>query len=159
MSMDITIHTTFLPQDDPEAALGFYRDTLGFELRNDVGYQGMRWLTVGPPDQPDVSIVLMAPGAPVHDDATAAQLRELIAKGACGGLILHTDDCDATYRELRAKGVEFTQEPVERFYGIDCALRDPSGNPLRLTQPPAGPVVVPSAEELQGQVYRLHAGA
>jgi len=109
----------------------------------------MRFLTLQCPDQ-DVELVLMVPGRPAHDDATAAQLRQLVAKGAAGGgLIFETDDCRGTYESLLAAGVEFTQEPTERFYGIDCALRDPSGNPIRFTQPPDGPIVVPSAEELQ----------
>src|SRR5581483_3268065 len=108
----------------------------------------MRWLTVSFPDQPDVQLVLMQPASPVHDDATADQIRELVAKGAAGGgLIFETDDCRGTYERLRAAGVEFTQEPIERFYGTDCAARDPFGNPIRITQPPEGPVVVPSAEE------------
>jgi hypothetical protein len=112
----------------------------------------MRFLTVNFPDQPDVQLVLMTPGPPAYDDATAAQIRELVAKGAAGGgVIFETDDCRGTYESLRAAGVEFTQEPTDRFYGTDCALRDPSGNPIRFTQPPDGPIVVPSAEELQAR--------
>jgi uncharacterized glyoxalase superfamily protein PhnB len=94
----------------------------------------------------------MVPGPPAYDDVTAAQIRELVAKGAAGGgVIFQTDDCRATYEGLRAAGVEFTQEPTERFYGIDCALRDPFGTPIRFTQPADGPIVVPPAEELRAQ--------
>lgn len=92
------------------------------------------------------------PGPPLYDDATAAQIRELLTKGgAGGGVIFETQDCRGTYERLRAAGVEFTQEPTERFYGTDCALRDPFGNPIRFTQPPDGPIVVPSSDELQAQ--------
>ena len=101
---------------------------------------------------PDVELVLMVPGPPAYDDATAAQVRELVTKGAAGGgVIFETDDCRGTYESLRAAGVEFTQELTERFYGIDCALRDPFGNPIRFTQPPDEPIVVPSPEEFQAQ--------
>ncbi len=102
----------------------------------------MRWLTVSPPDQPDLQLALMLPGPPAYDDSTAEQIRELVSKGAAGGgVIFETDDCRRTYEQLRAAGVEFTQEPTERFYGTDCGLRDPFGNPMRFTQPPDGPVV------------------
>ena len=112
----------------------------------------MRWLTVSPPGQADLQIALMRPGPPVYDDDTAEQIRELVAKGAAGGgVIFETDDCQGTYEQLRAAGVEFTQEPTERFYGTDCALRDPFGNPIRFTQPPDGPTVVPTPEELAAQ--------
>ncbi|MFL5579915.1 MAG: VOC family protein [Gemmatimonadaceae bacterium] len=141
---------TFLYVLDQQEALDFYVGKLGLVVRTDADLGVMRFLTVGCPDQSDVELGLMAPGPPAHDDETAAELRELVAKGAAGGgVIFHTDDCRATYEELRARGVEFTQEPTERFYGIDCALRDPSGNPIRFTQPPDGPVVVPSPEEFQ----------
>ncbi|HEU4978272.1 MAG TPA: VOC family protein [Solirubrobacteraceae bacterium] len=144
------ISHTFLYVLDQDEALDFYVGKLGMVVRTDADLGNMRWLTVGLPEQPEVDLVLMVPGPPVHDDATAEQLRGLVAKGAAGGgLILETDDCRATYEALKAKGVEFTQEPVERFYGTDCGLRDPSGNPIRFTQPPEGPVVVPSIEELQ----------
>ena len=94
----------------------------------------------------------MLPGPPAYDDATAAQIRELVTKGAAGGgVIFETDDCRATYDRLRAAGVEFTQEPTERFYGTDCALRDPFGNAIRITQPADGPIVVPTADELRAQ--------
>ncbi len=121
-------------------------------IHTDADLGVMRFLTVNFPEQPDVELVLMVPGPPAYDEDTAAQIRELVSKGAAGGsVIFETDDCRATYESLCAKGVEFTQEPTERFYGIDCALRDPFGNPMRITQPPKGPVVVPSAAELQAQ--------
>jgi len=145
------ISHTFLHVLDHDEALDFYVGKLGMVLSTDADLGTMRWLTVRFPDQPDVDLVLMKPGPPAYDDATTAEIRELVSKGAGGGLIFHTDDCRATYESLRERGVEFTQEPVERFYGIDCALRDPFGNPLRFTQPPEGPIVVPSAEELQAQ--------
>ncbi len=141
---------TFIYVLDQDEALDFYVGKLGMVVHTDADLGAMRWLTVTLPDQPALQIILMRPGSPVHDDATVEQIRELVAKGgAGGGLILETDDCRATYETLRAAGVEFTQEPVERFYGTDCALRDPFGNPIRFTQPPAGPIVVPSAEELR----------
>ncbi len=118
----------------------------------DADLGNMRWLTVSPPEQPELQLALMRPGPPLYDDSTTEEIRALVAKGAAGGgVIFATDDCRRTYEELRAAGVEFTQEPTERFYGTDCALRDPFGNPVRITQPPDGPVVVPSAEELQAQ--------
>ncbi len=136
---------------DQDEALDFYVGKLGMVVHTDADLGVMRFLTVNFPDQPDVEVGLMLPGPPVHDDATAAQLRELVAKGAVGGMIFQTDDCRGDYERLKAAGVEFTQEPEERFYGTDCAFRDPFGNPIRLTQPPAGPIVVPSVEELQAQ--------
>jgi len=146
------ISHTFIHVLDQDEALAFYVGKLGMVVNTDADLGSMRWLTVNFPDQPDIVLVLMVPGAPAYDDATAAEIRELVTKGAAGGgLIFETDDCRATYESLRAAGVEFTQEPTERFYGIDCALRDPFGNPLRLTQPPDGPIVVPSAEELEAQ--------
>jgi uncharacterized glyoxalase superfamily protein PhnB len=123
---------------DQDEALAFYTEKLGMEVRADVTLPEMgdfRWLTVGPVDQPDISIVLMAiPGPPVMDDATAAQVRELMGKGFAGAIFLTTDDCQASYEELKARGVEFTEEPEERPYGIDSGFRDPSGNSFRLTQ-------------------------
>jgi catechol 2,3-dioxygenase-like lactoylglutathione lyase family enzyme len=123
---------------DQDEALAFYVDTLGMEIRDDVTLPelgGFRWLTVSPPGQPDVAIVLMpVPGPPVMDEATAAQLRELVAKGAAGGLFFTTDDCRATYDALRARGVEFTQEPMEQPWGLDAGFRDPSGNHMRMVQ-------------------------
>ena len=123
---------------DQDEALAFYTEKLGMEVRADVTLPEMgdfRWLTVSPPDQPDFAIVLMAiPGPPVMDEAAAAQVRELMAKGFAGTVFLTTEDCRASYEDLRARGVEFTEAPEERPYGIDAGLRDPSGNALRLTQ-------------------------
>jgi catechol 2,3-dioxygenase-like lactoylglutathione lyase family enzyme len=123
---------------DQDEALAFYTEKLGLELRDDVTVPEMgnfRWLTVGPVGQPDVAVVLMAiPGPPVFDPDTAAKLQEVMTKGAAGGLFFATDDCRRTYEDLRAKGVEFNQEPMERPYGIDAGLRDPSGNQIRLIQ-------------------------
>ena len=143
---------TFIHVLDQDEALDFYVGKLGMVVHTDADLGVMRFLTVTFPDQPDVELVLMAPGPPAYDDATAAQIRELVTKGAAGGgVIVETDDCRATYESLLAAGVEFTQEPTERFYGIDCALRDPFGNAIRITQPPDGPIVIPSAEEFQAQ--------
>ena len=123
---------------DQDEALAFYTEKLGMEVRADVTLPEMgdfRWLTVGPVDQPDISIVLMAiPGPPVMDDATAAQVRELMGKGFAGTVFLTTDDVRADFEDLRGRGVEFTEEPEERPYGIDSGFRDPSGNSFRLTQ-------------------------
>lgn len=133
----------------PTRTLDFYAGKLGMMVHTDADLGIMRWLTVNPPEQPDVQLALMLPGPPACDDSTAEQIRELVAKGgAGGGVIFETDDCQGTYEQLRSAGVEFTQEPTERFYGTDCALRDPFGNPIRFTQPPDGPIVVPSANEL-----------
>jgi catechol 2,3-dioxygenase-like lactoylglutathione lyase family enzyme len=140
---------TFMYVLDQDKALDFYVGKLGMVVNTDADLGNMRWLTVAFPDDPELELALMVPGPPVHDDATVEQLRELIAKGAGNGVIFQTDDCRGTYERLKAEGVEFTQEPIERFYGTDCALRDPFGNPLRITQPPDGPVVVPSKEELE----------
>ena len=130
---------------DQDEALDFYVNKLGLEVRTDADLGFMRWLTLSVPGQADRELLLAKPGQPMHDDATAEQLRELVTKGAIFGVIFTTDDCRATYEELSARGVEFTEEPVERFYGIDCALRDPFGNSIRITQPAAGPVEVPSS--------------
>jgi uncharacterized glyoxalase superfamily protein PhnB len=123
---------------DQDEALAFYTEKLGMEVRADVTLAEMgdfRWLTVGPPGQEEVAIVLMAiPDPPVMDEATATQVRELTAKGFAGTVFLTTDDCQASYEELRARGVEFTEPPEQRPYGIDSGFRDPSGNSLRLTQ-------------------------
>jgi uncharacterized glyoxalase superfamily protein PhnB len=123
---------------DQDEALAFYTDKLCFEVRSDVTLPEMgnfRWLTVGPPDQEDVAIVLMAiPGQPVMDDETAAQVRSLMGKGFAGTVFLTTDDVRGDYEELAARGVEFTEEPESRPYGIDAGFRDPSGNRFRLTQ-------------------------
>ncbi len=144
---------TFMHVLDQDEALDFYVGKLGMVVNTDADLGFMRWLTVSPPDQPDVQLGLMLPGPPAYDDVTTEQIRELVSKaGAGGGVIFETDDCRATYEKLRDAGVEFTQEPTERFYGIDCALRDPFGNPIRFTQPPDGPVEVPSPEELRAQL-------
>jgi len=123
---------------DQDEALAFYTQKLGMEVRADVTLPEMgdfRWLTVSPAGQEDISIVLMAiPGAPLMDDETGQQVRNLMAKGFAGAVFLTTDDCRASYEELRARGVEFTEEPEERPYGIDCGFRDPSGNAFRLTE-------------------------
>jgi predicted enzyme related to lactoylglutathione lyase len=135
----IAIANTQLWVHDQEEALRFYRDKVGMEVRSDVTMPEMgnfRWLTVGPPGQHDVSIVLMAiPGPPVMDDETAKQVSDLMGKGFAGTVFLTTDDCRATFAELKARGVEFVEdEPEERPYGIDVGFRDPSGNHLRLAQ-------------------------
>jgi uncharacterized glyoxalase superfamily protein PhnB len=136
--MDITIHSTYLPQDDPDAALSFYRDTLGFEVRNDVGYEGMRWITVGPADQPAISVVLHPPAAdPGITDDERRVIAEMMAKGTYAGLNLATKDVDGTFEQLQARGAEVVQEPVDQPYGVrDCAFRDPAGNLLRIQQLP-----------------------
>jgi predicted enzyme related to lactoylglutathione lyase len=123
---------------DQDEALAFYTQKLGWEVRSDVTVPELgnfRWLTVSPADQPDFSVVLMAiPGPPVMDAETAEQVKALMAKGFAGTVFLTTDDCQASYEELKARGVEFTEEPEERPYGIDSGFRDPSGNAFRLTQ-------------------------
>jgi uncharacterized glyoxalase superfamily protein PhnB len=134
----IRIATAHLWVHDQDEALKFYTEKLGFETRVDVTMPEMgdfRWVTVGPAGQPDVDIVLMAiPGPPVMDADTAQQVRDLMSKGFAGTVFLTTDDCRASYEELRARGVEFTEAPEERPYGIDSGFRDPSGKSLRLTQ-------------------------
>ncbi|MFD5700936.1 MULTISPECIES: VOC family protein [Streptomyces] len=135
--MDITLHASFLPHNDPEAALAFYRDALGFEVRNDVGYEGMRWITVGPVDQPGTSLVLTPPGAdPGITDDERRVIAEMMAKGTYGGTVLATADVDATFETLQAADVvEVVQEPTDQPYGVrDCAVRDPSGNMIRIQQ-------------------------
>jgi len=136
--MSLIIHYTFLPHTDPEASLAFYRDVLGFEVRKDVGYQDMRWITVGPPDQPQTSIVLHPPAAdPTISDDERRTILELIAKGSYGAVTLASDDLDATFAQLEAGGAEVVQEPVDQDYGVrDCAFRDPSGNLIRINQLP-----------------------
>ena len=135
---------------DQDEALDFYVGKLGFELNTDADLGFMRWLTVNFPEQPDLQLLLEKPGPPAHDEATAAQVRELVTKGATGfSLGLRTDDLQKTYEELKAKGVEFTDEPTDRFYGIDCGLRDPFGNHLRLVQPHAEPRQFDPAEFAQ----------
>jgi uncharacterized glyoxalase superfamily protein PhnB len=134
--MDITIHATFLPHDDPDASLTFYRDTLGFEVRNDVGYGGMRWITVGPPGQPATSIVLHPPAAdPGITDEERRVIAEMMAKGTYAIITLATTDLDGTFERLEAGGAEVVQEPTEQPYGIrDCAFRDPAGNLIRINE-------------------------
>jgi catechol 2,3-dioxygenase-like lactoylglutathione lyase family enzyme len=134
--MDITINASFLPQDDPDAALAFYRDTLGFEVRNDVGYGGLRWITVGPPGQPGTSIVLYPPGAdPGITDDERRTITEMMAKGTYGIITLATADLDGTFERLQAGDAEVVQEPTEQPYGIrDCAFRDPAGNLIRINE-------------------------
>ncbi|GAA2714271.1 VOC family protein [Micromonospora olivasterospora] len=135
-AMDITIHATFLPHTDPEASLAFYRDTLGFEVRNDVGYGGMRWLTVGPPDQPGTSVVLYPPGAdPGITDDERRTIAEMMAKGTYAMMTLATRDLDGTFERLQAGDAEVVQEPTEQPYGVrDCAFRDPAGNLIRINE-------------------------
>jgi catechol 2,3-dioxygenase-like lactoylglutathione lyase family enzyme len=130
---------------DQDAALDFYVGKLGLEVHTDAPLEFMRWLTVNVPGQPEREIMLMVPGPPALDSDTARQVRALLAKGAGATHIFTTDDCWATYRDLVARGVAFTEEPVERFYGTDVGLRDPFGNPLRFTQPADPPGVAPSA--------------
>ncbi len=134
--MDLTIHASFLPQDDPEAALAFYRDILGFEVRLDVGYNGMRWMTVGPAGQPGTSIVLHPPGVdPGITDDERRTIREMMAKGTYGGILLATPDLDATFEVLQGGGAEIVQEPTDQPYGVrDCAVRDPAGNLIRIQE-------------------------
>jgi catechol 2,3-dioxygenase-like lactoylglutathione lyase family enzyme len=134
--MDITIHSSFLPHTDPEASLTFYRDTLGFEVRNDVGYQGMRWITVGPAGQPGTSIVLHPPAAdPGITDEERRTILELMAKGSYSGVNLATADLDGAFERLEAGGAEVVQEPTEQPYGVrDCAFRDPAGNMIRIQE-------------------------
>jgi uncharacterized glyoxalase superfamily protein PhnB len=135
--MDITIHSSFLPHDDPDAALAFYRDTLGFEVRNDVGYNGMRWITVGPVGQPGTSIVLhpaaVTPG--ITDDERRV-IAEMMAKGTYAGINLATEDLDGTFDRLQAAAdAEVVQEPTDQPYGVrDCAVRDPAGNLVRIQE-------------------------
>ena len=134
--MDITIHSSFLPQNDPEAAIRFYRDTLGFEVRNDVGYQGMRWITVGPGGQPATSIVLYPPAAtPGLTDDERRTIAEMMAKGTYANLLLATKDLDGAFEQLQKRDVEVVQEPTLQPYGVrDCAIRDPAGNLIRLQE-------------------------
>jgi catechol 2,3-dioxygenase-like lactoylglutathione lyase family enzyme len=134
--MDITIHQTFLPHDDPDASLAFYRDTLGFEVRNDVEYGGMHWITVGPPGQPGTSIVLHPPAAdPGITDDERRTIIEMMAKGTYGHINLATKDLDGTFERLQGSVAEVVQEPIEQPYGVrDCAFRDPAGNLIRIIE-------------------------
>ena len=135
--MDITIHGTFLPHDDPDASLAFYRDALGFEARNDVASGGMRWITVGPADQPSTSIVLapLAPtGCGITDDERHT-IAEMMAKGTYASINLATKDLDGTFERLESSGAEVVQEPTDQPYGVrDCAFRDPAGNLIRINE-------------------------
>jgi catechol 2,3-dioxygenase-like lactoylglutathione lyase family enzyme len=132
--MDLTIHASFLPHDDPDAALAFYRDVLGFEVRGDVGKGAMRWITVGPADQPGTSVVLEPPAAdPGVTDDERRTIVEMMAKGTYGFILLATADLDGTFARLRDGGAEVVQEPAEQPYGVrDCAVRDPAGNLIRI---------------------------
>ncbi|HVI59905.1 MAG TPA: VOC family protein [Luteimonas sp.] len=134
--MDISIHASFLPQNDPDAALAFYRDTLGFEIRKDVGYNGMRWITVGPAGQPATSIVLYPPEAsPGVTDDERRTIAGMMAKGTFGIVLLATPDLDGAFARLQASDAEIVQEPTDQPYGVrDCAIRDPAGNLIRLQQ-------------------------
>ena len=144
--MDITIHSSFLPHDDPDASLAFYRDILGFEVRNDVGYAGMRWITVGPADQPDTSVVLHPPAAnPGVTDDERRTILELMAKGSYFGVNLATADLDGIFAKLEAGGAEVVQEPTEQPYGVrDCAFRDPAGNLIRISE-----LAEPSSDQME----------
>jgi catechol 2,3-dioxygenase-like lactoylglutathione lyase family enzyme len=134
--MALTIHASFLPHDDPDASLSFYRDVLGFEVRNDVGYEGMRWITVGPSGQPDTSIVLQPPAAdPGVTDSERRTIAEMMAKGTYAGVVLATDDLDGAFARIESRGADIVQEPAEQPYGVrDCAVRDPAGNLLRIQE-------------------------
>jgi len=134
--MDITIHSSFLPLDDADASLAFYRDTLGFEVRGDVGKGNMRWITVGPADQPSVNIVLFPPSAtPGVTDDERQTIAEMMAKGTFGSLLLATKDLDGTFEQVQSGDAEVVQEPTEQPYGVrDCAFRDPAGNMVRIQE-------------------------
>jgi uncharacterized glyoxalase superfamily protein PhnB len=134
--MDLIIQSSFLPQNDPDAALAFYRDVLEFEVRLDVGNGGLRWITVGPVDQPGTSIVLYPPGAdPGITDDERLMISEMMAKGTYGIITLATTDLDATFARLQAGNAEVVQEPTRQPYGVrDCALRDPAGNLIRINE-------------------------
>jgi uncharacterized glyoxalase superfamily protein PhnB len=135
-AMDITIHATYLPHDDPDASLAFYRDTLGFEVRNDVEYGGMHWITVGPHEQPGTSIVLYPPSAtPGITEDERRMIAEMMAKGTFASINLATSDLDGTFERLQARGAEVVQEPTDQPYGVrDCAFRDPGGNMIRVQE-------------------------
>ncbi|MGW1543563.1 VOC family protein [Streptomyces sp. NPDC002309] len=135
--MDLTLSTCFIAVDDHDKAIAFYRDVLGLEVRADVGFEGMRWVTVGSPAQPDVSLVLEPPAAdPSTSPADKQALAELMAKGLLRGVIFTTQDCDATFERVSGAGAEVLQEPMDQPYGVrDCAFRDPAGNLLRFNQP------------------------
>jgi len=134
--VSITIHNAFLPHHDKDASLAFYRDLLGFEVRNDVGYNGMHWITVGHPDQPGMSLVLHPPAAdPGITDDERRTITEMMAKGTYAILTLATPDLDVTFARLEASGADIVQEPIAQPYGVrDCAVRDPAGNLLRINE-------------------------
>jgi predicted enzyme related to lactoylglutathione lyase len=134
--MNITIHASFLPHTDPNASLAFYRDILGFEVRNDVGYSGMRWITVGPPGQPGTSIVLFPPAAsPGVTEEERRTITEMMAKGTYAMMLLATPNLDATFERIQASGADIVEEPTMQPYGVrDCAVRDPAGNLLRVQE-------------------------
>ena len=134
--MDITIHTTVLPHDDPQTSLAFYRDVLGFEVRTDVGQGRMRWITVGPPSQPDISLLLAPPAVdPGVTDDERRMITEMMAKGTFGWIMLATRDLDSTFDQVQASDAEVVQEPTDQPYGIrDCAFRDPAGNLVRIQE-------------------------
>jgi uncharacterized glyoxalase superfamily protein PhnB len=134
--MDLTIHQTFLPYADPQASLAFYRDTLGFEVRNHVEYNDMHWITMGPAGQPDTSIVLHPPGAdPGITDDERQMIAEMMAKGTYAGINLATRDLDGTFEQIQSGDAEVVQEPTDQPYGIrDCSFRDPSGNMIRIQE-------------------------
>ncbi|HLH65700.1 MAG TPA: VOC family protein [Solirubrobacteraceae bacterium] len=134
--MRITIHGSFLPHTDPDASLAFYRDTLGFEVRNDVGRGELRWITVGPPGQPDTSIVLAPPAVlPGISEDERRTVAEMMAKGTYATILLGTDDLEAAFQRLRDRGADIVQEPTEQPYGVrDCAVRDPAGTMVRIQQ-------------------------
>jgi catechol 2,3-dioxygenase-like lactoylglutathione lyase family enzyme len=134
--MDLTIYQAMLPHDDPDATRAFYRDALGFEVRNDVEYGGMHWITVGPPDQPGTSIVLYPPAAdPGLTDDERRTVAEMMAKGTYASINLATTDVDGTFERLQASDAEVVQEPIDQPYGIrDCAIRDPAGNLIRIQE-------------------------
>ena len=134
--MNLSIHTTVLPHDDPDASVAFYRDVLGFEVRTDYGQDKMRWITVGPADQPDTSILLAPPAAdPGVTDDERRTIEEMMAKGTYGWILLATDDIDGTFEKIQASDAEVIQEPVDQPYGArDCAFRDPAGNQIRIQE-------------------------
>ena len=134
--MDIIIHASFLPHDDPDASMAFYRDTLGFEVRNDVEYGGLHWITVGPADQPDTSIVLYPPAAtPGITEDEGRTIAEMMAKGTFASVNLATKDLDGAFERLQAGDAEIVQEPIDQPYGVrDCAVRDPAGNLIRIQE-------------------------
>ena len=134
--MNLTIHNTFLPADNPEASLAFWRDTMGFEVRNDVGYGDMRWITVGPPGQPQTSIVLHPPAVdPALTDDEKRVIAELMAKGSYASIVLSSPNVDEAFETVQKNGADVVQEPIDQPYGLrDCAFRDPAGNMVRINQ-------------------------